>query len=130
MYYKSFFLAMLVFLVFDLIWIGYVGNSLYREGYGDLLRKTGDFITPNWYSAIIVYTLCVLGITIFIIPTTGDNLSMASLYGALYGLVLYGFYNFTNYSVFTGWPLNITLIDTVWGTILCSITSVTAAYFS
>ena len=126
---RVFAIATMFFLFADLIWIGYLGNSLYRDGYGELLRKSGGMITPNWYSAIVVYVLCITGMMILLAPAcAGGNQLLYVAYGALYGLVLYGFYNFTNHAVFANWPINLVIIDTIWGTLLCAMTNLCIFY--
>ena len=106
---------MLFFIFVDMLWIGYLGNGIYRDGYGDLLRKTGENISPNWFSAFFVYTLCVFGLLFFVTPLSKDTSVVHSiLYGGIYGLIMYGFYNFTNHAVFSNWSLYVAIIDTVW----------------
>jgi uncharacterized membrane protein len=40
----------------------------------------------------------------------------AAACGALFGLVVYGVYDFTNYSTLRQWPFVVTLADVAWGT--------------
>ncbi|MDE3157076.1 MAG: DUF2177 family protein [Acidobacteriota bacterium] len=43
---------------------------------------------------------------------------------ALLGLVVYGVYDFTNYSTLRDWPLTLAVVDTAWGTVasaLCAL---------
>ena len=127
---KTFICTILLLIVLDLIWIGYIGNSLYREGYGHLLRKTGDAISPNWYAAIIVYILYVMGIIFLIIPLVDISYCKAAIFGGSYGLILYGFYNFTNYAVFANWPLKIVIIDSIWGICLGTLLSLFAVFIN
>ena len=43
--------------------------------------------------------------------------------GALFGLVVYGTYNGTNFATIEKWNYNVSSADTIWGMIICSITS-------
>jgi Predicted membrane protein (DUF2177) len=45
----------------------------------------------------------------------GDG-GMAPNLRALFGLVVYGVYDFTNYSTLRQWPFVVTLADVAWGT--------------
>ena len=45
------------------------------------------------------------------------TVSLAAVYGALFGLVVYGVYDFTNYSTLRQWPFVLTLADVAWGTV-------------
>lgn len=120
--------TMVAFFLMDMTWLGFIAKNLYADNIGLLMRKTGDAITPNWYAAIIVYIIFALGILLFVLPKADGQYSQALLWGALFGFITYGVYDFTNYSTLANWPLQITLIDLAWGTFLCSIVSVFAAY--
>lgn len=55
-----------------------------------------------------------------------STVSLAAAYGALFGLVVYGVYDFTNYSTLRQWPFVLTLADVAWGagaTAACSATA-------
>jgi uncharacterized membrane protein len=41
------------------------------------------------------------------------------LLSAVLGLIVYGVYDLTNYSVFSKWSFKVAIIDIVWGTFLC-----------
>jgi uncharacterized membrane protein len=62
-----------------------------------------------------VYALLGTGIALFVIPRA-STVSLAAVYGALFGLVVYGVYDFTNYSTLRQWPFVLTLVDVAWGT--------------
>ena len=48
------------------------------------------------------------------------TVSLAAVYGALFGLVVYGVYDFTNYSTLRQWPFVLTLADVAWGVVACA----------
>jgi uncharacterized membrane protein len=39
----------------------------------------------------------------------------------LFGLVVYGVYDFTNYSTLRQWPFVLTLADVAWGTVATAV---------
>ncbi len=43
---------------------------------------------------------------------------MAIGYGAVLGLAAYGTYDITNLAVLKGWPVIVTVVDMVWGTLV------------
>ena len=61
-----------------------------------------------------MYVLLGTGIALFVIPRA-STVSLAAAYGALFGLVVYGVYDFTNYSTLRQWPFVLTLADVAWG---------------
>jgi len=44
-----------------------------------------------------------------------STISSAAGYGAMLGLVVYGVYDFTNYSTLRQWPFVLVLVDVAWG---------------
>jgi uncharacterized membrane protein len=74
----------------------------------------------NWLSAILFYLLFIVGMLIFavrpaILPGRPDE---ALLLGALLGLISYATYDLTNLATLKDWPLVVTVVDLVWGTVL------------
>jgi uncharacterized membrane protein len=70
---------------------------------------------PNWPAAVVAYALLGAGIAFFVIPRA-PTVPVAAAHGALFGLVVYGVYDFTNYSTLRQWPFVLTLADVAWGT--------------
>jgi len=48
--------------------------------------------------------------------------------GALLGLVCYAAYDLTNQALVKGWPLVVTVVDLVWGTVLGGAVSFISAW--
>lgn len=120
---KNFISATIIFLLLDMVWLGLVAKKLYLTQYGTLLRRSGDKIIPLWPAAIIVYLLLVLGVLFFVLPKANGNSLLALAWGAAFGFIVYGVYDFTNLSIINNWPLAITFVDVLWGTALCGVTS-------
>ena len=51
-------------------------------------------------------------------------MSLAAVRGALFGVVVYGVYDFTNYSTLRQWPFALTLVDVAWGAVASAAASV------
>ena len=109
-------LAMVGFMVLDGLWLGLLMTSFYTKHLGPIARMSEGALAPNWGAALVVYVLLGLGIAAFAVPRAGDPLAAAA-YGALLGLVVYGVYDFTNYSTLRDWPLTVVLVDTAWGAV-------------
>ncbi|WP_237759379.1 DUF2177 family protein [Legionella parisiensis] len=123
-----FFLTMICVFVLDMIWLGFLAKSIYAENIGMLLRKSGEGMAPIWWAAGVVYVCITLGIIYFVLPNAQGNYMLALSGGVMLGLVTYGIYDFTNYSILANWPLRITLIDFIWGMVLCGLSSLFAAF--
>jgi uncharacterized membrane protein len=104
------------FMVFDGVWLGLLMKNFYRDQLAPIVRLADGGIAPNWPAAFIVYILLGAGIALFVIPRA-PTVSLAAAYGALFGLVVYGVYDFTNYSTLRQWPFVLTLADVAWGAV-------------
>ncbi len=122
-YLKLFFVTLIAFLAIDMVWLGLIARTFYRNYLGFLLTPT-----TNWIAAVLFYLLFVLGILVFVVlPGLQDNSLKATLLrAALFGLVTYATYDLTNLATLKNWPVLITLIDMAWGTVL----SVLVGYIS
>lgn len=119
-----------IFTVFimDMIWLGVIAKNIYAQNIGMLLRKSGDAMTPVWWAAVVVYVCITLGILFFVLPQAQGNYFLGFSGGIMLGLVTYGIYDFTNYSILANWPLKITCIDFIWGMVLCGLSSLLATF--
>jgi uncharacterized membrane protein len=102
------------FMLLDGVWLGLLMRSFYRDQLAPIARLANGGIAPNWPAAIVVYILLGAGIALFVMPRA-TTVPVAAAYGALFGLVVYGVYDFTNYATLRQWPLLLTLADVAWG---------------
>lgn len=105
-----------IFFVIDMIWLGVVARGFYKNQLGHLL---GDV---NWVAAVIFYLIFLAGLTFFATYPAAfqSSLKMALIYGALFGFFTYATYDLTNLATLRDWPLMVTIVDVIWGTILGS----------
>jgi uncharacterized membrane protein len=74
--------------------------------------------------AIACYVVLISGLYYFILR------EHRSPYEAfLLGLVIYGVYESTTYSLFKNWSLTVALVDTLWGGILLALTTYLTYHF-
>ena len=64
----------------------------------------------------------IAGILIFaVLPGLAkESLRHAAVWGALFGFFTYATYDLTNLALLKDWPLNIVIVDILWGVVLCS----------
>jgi uncharacterized membrane protein len=110
-----FIIAFVIFFIIDILWLGLFAKNMYQSQIGFILAKK-----PNWYAAIVFYILYIVFLMIFaIMPALQtSSLNDAMLYGALYGFITYATYDLTNLATLEKWPLKVTIIDIIWGTLL------------
>src|SRR4029450_8729941 len=104
------------FMVLDGVWLGLLMKNFYRDQLAAIVRLAKGGIAPNWPAAVVVYVLLGTGIALFVIPRA-STVSLGAAYGARFGLVVYGVYDFTNYSTLRQWPFVLTLTDVAWGAV-------------
>jgi len=109
-------LGAVAFMVLDGVWLGLLMKTFYRDQLAPIVRLANGAIAPNWPAAVVVYALLGTGIAVFVIPHAA-TVPHAATYGALFGLVVYGVYDFTNYSTLRQWPFVLTLADVAWGAV-------------
>ena len=86
------------------------------------------------YSAIIVYIAIASGIITFVLPHIDTSKShmtrfrSALLYGGLFGSLTYAVFDFTNHFMFEKWDIYVSIMDTIWGGILCALVSFIISY--
>ena len=72
----------------------------------------------NYLGAAICYILLIVGINYFIIK---PRKSVSDAF--LLGIIIYGVYETTNYSLFKNWSIFTVVIDTLWGGLLFATTT-------
>lgn len=124
-YLKTWLLTALTFLGLDLLWLGVLMKDTYRKEFGAFLADK-----PNLPAAVIVYLALTIGLIVFILPRVFPNGTPkdALVLGALFGLVTYATYEFTNLALVKNWPLKIAIIDTLWGVVLCGLGALAMFY--
>lgn len=116
--------------ILDYLWIGKVVGGLYQNQIGGILRKTNSVLAPNIPSTIAVYIIIGCLIAFFVLPIIPSDSSYLKVfgYGALFGFLAYSFYDLTNYALLSAWPLYVSVVDIVWGTVMIGIVT-TVAYW-
>ncbi len=124
-FFKIYLIAVPVFFLIDLLWLGVVAKGVYQKYIGHLMRPS-----PNWPVAIVFYLLFIVGLVIFAIyPALKDSSWTYALYfGALFGFFTYMTFDLTNWAVLKDWPWQIVIFDIIWGIVLSSSVSV-VTYF-
>ncbi|MGD9056290.1 MAG: DUF2177 family protein [Desulfobacterales bacterium] len=116
-YLKLYVLTVPVFFIIDLIWLGVIAKGFYQKNLSFILSPQ-----VNWPAAILFYLLYIAGILIFaVVPALAKNSwQHAMLYGAMFGFFTYMTYELTNLALLKDWPLNIVVVDIIWGVVLCT----------
>ena len=107
-------ISAIVFVSIDFIYLNLIKGYFNKQ----VQNVQGSVLKINYLGAAICYILLLIGINYFIIkPRKSVNDAF------LLGLIIYGVYETTNYSLFTNWSILTVIIDTLWGGILFAITT-------
>jgi uncharacterized membrane protein len=110
-----YFVTLAVFFLIDMIWLGIVAKGFYRKYLGSMLNPK-----VNWPAALLFYLIFIIGLLVFVIkPALLNGRPIeALLFGGLFGLISYATYDLTNLATLKDWPVIVTVIDLVWGSVL------------
>jgi uncharacterized membrane protein len=125
---KLFLIAFFVFIITDMIWLGFIAKNLYFQHYGPWLNLVNGQLKPLWWATLMVYLLFALSVLVFIIPLAHNSPYWAAFYGAFLGAIIYGVYDFTCLAIFKDFPIGMGFLDWLWGTLLCSWSSFLTVY--
>jgi uncharacterized membrane protein len=125
---KNIALTTILVLLIDLIWIKLFMGREYEKMIYDI-QKSELSIRP--FFVFLSYTTIILPILLFTLPNIrSEHRFMDSMfYGGLLGLLMYGMFSFTNYSLIEKWSLRVVAMDTIWGFILYTIVSYIVSYY-
>lgn len=101
--------------VLDALWLGLIARDWLTQQMGELRRAD-----IQWVPALGFYLLFSAGLGFLaVLPAleTGDWMKAAMLGGFL-GLLAYGTYDLTNLATLKNWPLQMTIVDMVWGAVV------------
>lgn len=121
---SSYAVALVVFLVLDLVWLTVVASDLYDDQLGPLLA---DPVRP--VPAVVFYALFVAGLVYFVVMPAleRDSVGWSVGSGAFFGLVTYATWDLTSLAVIEDFPAALVPIDLAWGAVLaatvCGVTT-------
>ena len=116
----SYLVALLIFVVIDLVWLTWVGGPVYRQSLGDILLST-----IRMQPGVAFYLIYPLGLVVYAIhpAMSGSSLAATLLAGAMFGFFTYATYDLTNFATLRNWTMTVTLMDIGWGCVLGAVTA-------
>ena len=132
MTFIKFLLTTILTFIVDIPYL-YVNYNFFKKKTMDISGK--PYPNNRMYSAVLVYIAIALGLIVFVVPKidTSKTLSIriedSFIYGGLFGLVSYSIFDFTNHVMFEGWDIYVSVMDAIWGGLLCAIVSFIISYY-
>jgi len=87
---------------------------------------------PNLPAAGLFYMIYIVGLVVFVVQPAvqKESIMFAATRGALFGLVAYATFDLTSLAVLKDWPVKITVIDLIWGTLLTAAVCALATFIA
>lgn len=120
--FKKIIIAAATMLVLDGVWLGLVAPRFYYENLKHLTRGVGK-IDVHYGSAAAVYIFMLVAFLVFLSPLVAQSAWGETLIKSfIFGVLIYGIYDFTNMATLRDWPVFLSFVDMVWGGVLFLIT--------
>jgi len=112
--------AALALLLLDLLWLGVLAADFYQQQLAALLRPE-----VSWAPAALFYALYISALLLFVVAPAHARAEpvQALVRGAFFGLVAYATYDLTSLALIRDFPLEVALVDLVWGSVLSAAAS-------
>lgn len=114
---KSYFIALVLYVGLDYVWMRYIAGDLYFKWIGPISRALKGRFDVFLPSAAAVYLVMSFAMVYFVLNRV-DSRGEAALVGALLGFCLYAVFDFTNHAILRDYPLPFVVVDILWGTVL------------
>ena len=118
--FLGFISIILVMLVLDAVWLGWLAKNFYRRG-----MSRAIVFEVRWWAAVLFYLLHAAGALYFGV-SGGGTLVLVLLRGGFFGLATYGTYNLTNLATVQHWPVAVAALDMVWGSTMTMLAAAAA----
>ena len=104
----------IILVCIDMVYLKTFGNYFSKQ----VSQVQGSEMQVNYLAAVICYIFLIIGLNYFIIkPRRSVNDAF------LLGIVIYGVYETTNWTILKNWSAVSVVIDTLWGGILFALTT-------
>lgn len=112
--------GLIAFLAIDFVWLKYIALKFYQSNIGHLMTDK-----PNLLVAGLFYLVYVVGVVILAVYPALEKQSflIAIGHGMLLGLIAYGTYDITNLATLRDWPVQVAVVDIIWGMVLTATVS-------
>ncbi len=107
-----FLLSLITYILIDNCWINILMKSFYDDQIGVLRNLDVSYFQIG--CGVCVWALLTLGLFIFVLPGA-KSYAQVMHKGAIFGAIVYGVYDLTNYVALIGWPLSLVFVDWGWG---------------
>lgn len=105
-------------LVLDFIVVRYFMKPIFDKQIKDVQHAD---MALKWVPAALSYFLMLLGLNLFVVGFDDLPPHLIAYRGSLFGCILYGTFESVNLALLSDWSWHTAMCDTLWGTILFTI---------
>jgi len=115
--FKMFALSVILFVIFDFIWLGIVMKDFNMRQLAEIGRIENGVFQMHYGAAAMTYILMGWAVVSYVLPqlTNSSSVLQAFLVGAPLGLIIYGVFDLTNYAILKSYPVAFMAPDIAWG---------------
>lgn len=126
---KQFFVALILFVIFDFIWLGFVMKDFNMRQLAEIGRIENGVYQLDYVGATVAYVLMALAIVFYVLPLSSQQSSFKKSFqdGALLGLIIYGVFDMTNLAILKNYPVAFVIPDMLWGSFVFGLVAVVAS---
>ena len=127
---KNNIIATSILLILDVLWLKlFMGNLA-----GKMVKNIqGSPIKLNYKYAILSYLLMVFGLNHYVLPKINlNNITVKDCFinAFLFGIMLYGVFDFTSAAIFKKWDIKMLTYDILWGGIVYFLSCYLLKFFN
>ena len=119
---KNYLIILILILVIDLPMLLLINTDMYKKQLYKINNGPVNIGKNTLIGSVVTYILLATGLYFLIIkdqPANNKCPKTNAIRGAIYGLIVYGVYNYTNLATINEYGNYEALVDTIWGTTLC-----------
>ena len=117
---KKVLISSAILTIVDLLWLKHFMTDKYNIMIQTIQKSK---LKVDYTSAILSYLTLCFSLNYFVIPYVTENDCRLLSHSFIFGLVLYGVYDFTCGAIFKDWDKQLMLIDILWGGVLYMVTN-------
>ena len=122
-------LCIILFLLIDIPMITIINKKMYMDSFYKINNNIINTGKQGIVGAILAYILLAFAVYYFIIRDNKlVNISDIFIRGCILGLVIYGVYNTTNLATINNYSIKVSIVDTIWGSLLMGLISILLVY--
>ena len=112
----------LTLIICDYLFLGIAVKDIIIEDFKPYVEVKDGSVQVKLGIGLLAWAIISLG-CVYFVSMQAVSIPNVLMLGAFFGFILYGCYDLTNLTFFTKYSVRWVVMDIIWGTILCSLVS-------